>query len=322
MQPTLVLSAPQAGILYLNGHFAGEVSQALPLLRPVNGQGALYLDYRPLSNQYLPMARKLVFSVGMPMEESVENAEDLNIILWPGGTIEIELLPEAHRRAPLQFELSSHNFTLDAGELICDGRRLAKLPTDAQLPELHSLPEGNALLGKIDDEQYLLTLDAAFTQQSGFLRARQIELEPDGRIRAVTARGDLVGHATLENWKLSSEGLMLLSSEPAWLNGQALWPNSPDKTARALLEASLAELDGEAEIYLSPALRSHNLPALLRQSCDLCVNMRYAPPDPRPCVALMRLLSDRYARISPLYYHASPSGGPQGPWQIDEIEWE
>lgn len=322
MQPTLVLSAPLAGILYINGRFAGELSKDAPLLRPVSSHGAVYLDYRPLSGGCASMARKLVFSGGAPMQQSVDEAENLNIILWPGGTVEIELHPETLGLRPLHFELSGHHFLLDGNTFSCDGHRLSSVPEGIQPPELFVLPTGNALLGKIRNDRYLMTLDAQFTRQTGFLRARQIELETDGHIRAVVSRDDLVGHATLENWKLAPEGLTLLSREPAWLNGQPIWPAEPAKAARAMVEASLAELDGEAEAYLSPALRAQNIPARLRESCDLCIEMRYAPPDARPCVGLLRLSSDRLAQVHPLYYRAVPTGGPQGPWQIEAIQWE
>ncbi|MBQ4623869.1 MAG: hypothetical protein IJB51_04935, partial [Clostridia bacterium] len=39
-------------------------------------------------------------------------------------------------------------------------------------------------------------------------------------------------HAVLETWKLTPEGLILLSSEPAWSNGAPRWPKTPEETAR------------------------------------------------------------------------------------------
>ena len=44
MQPTLVLSAPHPGILYINGRFAGEVSHQNPLFRPVSADVGLAAD--------------------------------------------------------------------------------------------------------------------------------------------------------------------------------------------------------------------------------------------------------------------------------------
>lgn len=320
MQPTLVLSAPHAGILTINGRFAGEISSDYPLLRPVGSQGAVYLDYRPLSGACRSMARKLVFSGGEPMQESVEAAEDLNVIIWPGGTVEIELTPQAREAAPHHFQLAGRNFTLDAGVLYCEGQRLASLPEDAQTPEYRPVSGGIALIGRCRGGQYLLTLDDGLQRQTGFLRAHQLEVEADGRIRAVVGADDLVGHATLESWKLTHEGLMLLGSEPAWANGQPAWPSTPGETVRAMVEAALAGLDAEAEGYLAPGLRSRGIPAALRDRCSLCVEMKYAPPDCRPCVGLLQLMGDRLARVQALYYRASASGGPQGPWQIDELE--
>ena len=156
----------------------------------------------------------------------------------------------------------------------------------------------------------------------GFLQAQQLEIEPDGRIRALVSRGDLAGHAALENWRVTPEGLATAGSEHVWIQGSPRWPQTPPETARAAVEAMLAGLHGEAEGYLSPALRSRIRPEEILESCDLCVEMKYAPPDPRPCVGLLKLQGDHLARVRPLYYRASPSGGLQGPWQIDALELE
>lgn len=322
MQPILALSASHPGILYLNGSFAGELSAAIPLMRPIGGRGAVYLDYRPFTNACRSMARRLVFSGGEPMAESVEENENLNVIIWPGGTVEVELIPEVRAAESLSFEFAGHHFTLEACRLLCDGHPLGRLPEGAQLPEGRAFPEGIALLGRCSGGNYLFTCDPACTHQSGFLQARQLEMENDGRIRAVVSPGDLVGHARLESWRLTPEGLMLISSEPAWANAAPHWPQTPEETAIAALEAAMAGLDDEAERYLSPALRTKLSPAALRAMGDLCVKMKYAHPGARPCVGIVKLEGGRLARIMPLYYKASPSGGAQGPWQIDEFNPE
>lgn len=321
MQPTLVLSASHPGILYLNGRFAGELSQERPLLRPVGAQGAVYLDYRPLSNACAPMARRLVFSGGAPMAESAGEAENLSIVLWPGGAVEIELSPPSSAAQPHHMQLAGHSLLLSEDmRLCCDGRTLATLPAGAELPELRKGQSGAALTGRCADGRYLLTVDADFRVQTGFLQAQQLEFESDGRIRAVAAPPDLVGHATLETWRLTPDGLMLISSEPAWADGAPRWPQTPQDTARAAVEALLAGLDAEADSYLAPALRVRAPLDGLRDACDLCVEMKYAPPQARPCVGLLRLEGENLARVRPLYYHAVPSGGPQGPYQIDALE--
>lgn len=322
MQPVLILSAAYEGILYINGRFAGELGPQLPLFRATAPQGALYLDFRPLSNACGDLARRLVFSAGAPMENSVEAAENLNVVLWPGGMVEVEFSPEARRGEALSIVLAGRRFTLErSGRLRCEGRELGTLPPGAQLPELISVPFGAALTGTCDEGRYLLTADEDFQRRTGLLHARQLEFETAGRIRAVVASGDLAGHATLENWRLGADGLTLVSSEPAWMQGAPRWPATPEETARCAVEAALQGLFPEAEGYLSPALRNRNPLRDIRQHCDLCVEMKYAPPGARPCVGLLSLLCDNFARVQPLYFQASPGSGPQGPYQLDALEF-
>ena len=324
MQPTLVLSAPHPGILYINGRFAGEVSHQNPLFRPVSAQGALYLDYRPLTNACLAMARRLVFSGGEPMAASADDAEDMNIVVWPGGVTEIEFEPRPCPTPVQRFQLFGHSlaFEPESLRLSCDGRSLCTLPEGAHAPELRRLKNGCALIGGCTGGKYLLTTDESLGRQTGLLRASQLDIEADERIRAVNSASDLVGHATLETWRLAPEGLMLVSSEAAWAHGAPRWPTTAEDTARAAVEAALEGLEAEAENYLSPALRIQDPLHNIGEACDLCVKMRYAPPDARPCVGLLHLEGEHMARVRPLYYRASPSGCPQGPWQIDAFEFE
>ena len=322
MQPTLVLSATHEGLLYINGRFAGELGPSLPIFRPTAPQGALYLDFRPLSNHCEAMARRLVFSSGMPMEASVESAENLNVVLWPGGVTEIEFSPPRRGAEPRIVQLAGHNFVLEeGGRFTCDGRNLGPLPEGASLPELIPAPHGAALMGSWSAGQYLLTTDEAFENRTGFLRAQQLEMSPDGHIRAVAAPGDLVGHATLENWRLTPEGLTLISSEPAWAQGAPHWPTTPEETVRCAVEAALQGLDAEAEGYLSPALRSRNPLQGMRQRCDLCVEMKYAPPDGRSCVGLFSIRGANLGKVHPLYFKTCASGGSQGPYLIEALEF-
>lgn len=323
MQPTLILRAPRPGIVYIDGRFAGEVSGERPLLRPVCPQGAVYLEYRPLEGGCHSMARRLVFSGGAPLPESAGTAENLSIVLWPGGAVEIEFAPRRERGLGMRLNLAGHDLYLCEEEmrLYCDGRVLSPLPEGAQPPELRMSEGGAMLTGRCEGGYYLLTTDAALQRQTGFLRAQNLEFEADGRIRAVAAAQDLVGHATLETWRLTPEGLLIVSSEPAWAHGAPRWPRTPEETARAAVEAALAGLDAEAEGYLAPALRSRAPLRDLRGRCDLCVEMKYAPPQARPCVGLLSLEEENLARVRPLYFRAAPSGGPQGPYQIEELDF-
>ena len=64
MQPTIIFTAPVPGMIYLNGHFAGEASGDHPLFAPVSPFGAVYIEYRPLARGYPATATKCVFSGG------------------------------------------------------------------------------------------------------------------------------------------------------------------------------------------------------------------------------------------------------------------
>ena len=322
MQPTLILRAPKPGLIYINGRFAGEAGPDDPLLRPVPPRGALYLEYRPLSGACLSMARKLVFSGGEPMPASAEEAEDIDIVLWPGGEVELELSPPPRRGEARRFHAAGRSFTLDAdSRLLCEDRALGALPPGAEVPEYRPLPGGAAFTGSCEDGRYLLTTDPEFRVQTGLLRAQGIEFTADGRIRATIVQADLAGHATIEIWQITPEGLSLLSSEAGWADGAPRRPKSAAETARAAVEAALAGLDDEADGYLSDALRAQAPLRGIRDRCDLCVEMRYTPPDPRPCVGLLTLVSGNLARVRPLYYRASPIGNLQGPYRIEELEF-
>ena len=318
MQPTLILRAPHPGILYLNGRFTGGLGSEDALARPVNPRGAVYLDYRPLSAACRGMARKLVFSGGEPMAQSAEEAEGLDIVLWPGGAVEVEFAPEP-RRERVRFQAAGRSLTLSPdGQLTCEGRELAILPPGAQAPAYIPLPTGAAFTGPCDGGRYLLTADAALRAQTGLLRAKRIDIDPGGEIRALATRDDEVGHATLERWRLTPEGLTLLGSESAWEDGAPRRPRSARDTAIAAVEAALAGLTEEADGYLTPALRERAPLANIRARCDLCTPMKYAVPDARPCVGLLRLEAANLARVRPLYYRAVEV--ERGSWQIEEFE--
>ena len=323
MQPTLILRAPQPGLIYISGRFAGEVGPDEILIRPVQPRGAVYLEYHPLSDACASMARKLVFSGGEPLPASVEDAEGVDIVLWPGGEVEVELTSQIFPSEARRFQAAGRGFSLESGgRLRCEGRPLAALPPDAEIPEYRSLPGGAAFTGRCEGGSYLLTADPELRMQTGLLRAQRIDIGADGLIRAVSGRADLVGHATLEIWRLTPEGLALVSSEAAWADGAPRWPKTAAETARAAVEAALAGLDNEVEGYLSDALRERAPLSGIRERCDLYVEMRYAPPDPRPCVGLLTLLGKNLARVRPLYYRASPTGSLQGPYRIEELEFE
>lgn len=318
MQPTMVITAPESGMIYINGHFAGETAADTALMRAINPTGAVYIEYRPLVRGLLPMARRLVFSGGRPMAEA---AEDMRVIRWPGGITEIELMPaKSTQPPPLVFEAGGKSLVIDSeGRLLSGKTLLAQLPEGAEIPEYLRMDSGAVLIGRHGNGMYLAAGDVQLEHLSGFLSAKRIETDGGSGIRALIDRGDTLGHGVLESWHLDAEGLALLSSENVWAGGSPQWPQTGAETVCAAIEAMQAGLHAEAEGYLSPALRIRSPLEEIAADCDLCTEMKYAMPDGRPCVALIHLEGSAMACAEPLYYRVSPSGGAQGPYQIEEL---
>lgn len=323
MMPMLVLSAAQPGILYINGRFAGELSPDAPLLRPAAAHGALLLDYRPMEDSCRPMVRRLVFSGGKPLIESIEAASGVNCVIWPGGIVEIELAPQTYFPTRQTFSLGGLSFLLeDAGEprLSCANRELCSLPAGSQIPQLHSLRDGLALLGCCAQGMYLVTTDAGLQGVTGCLHAKEIEIQEDGRIRSLIAPGDIVGHAAREEWQLTPGGLQMLSRAFVWEDGMPRWPQTPEETAIAAVEAAMAGLDEEAEGYLLPGLRERNPLPVIAGCCDLCVPMKYAPPQATPSIGLLKLEGGSFAQVTPLHFRAVAVAGKPFPFLLEALE--
>lgn len=317
MHPTLAITVPQAGMIYLNGRFAGEASADAPLLAPVHPFGAVYLEYRPLEPGCACLARKLVMSSGAPLADSL--AEDVYAICWPGGVTEVELAPERHLKETVE------SLTLDAlpcrivrGEQtrIEFGGQSWPLPQDALAPQLRRLSACAALTGQTGDGEYALLLSPDLSRQIGFLRADRLEFEPDGILTALTSRRDVAGHGTLERWQIDPNGLSLRSAEPCWADGAPHLPATPEEAARAAVEAALLKLYDEADGYLSPALRARISLDGIDEACSLCLPMKYALPGGRPCVGLLRVEGGGIAVVDPLYYQAERVDGR---WLLTEL---
>ena len=310
MQPMLALCAENPGIVYINGHFSGEITREDALLRPIAGRGALYIDYRPLDNSCRPMARKLVFSMGEILSESAESAKNMNFIRWPGGVTEVEMAPEPWDRPKLSFSHDGKAYILESGaepQLFCEGKLLGNLPENAQIPEYFSLEGGSALLGSCRDGKYLLTADRE-GKRTGFLRAEEINIDSYGQIHIFLHSG---GHGIREKWRLGEGGLQLLSSEAA----APEYPKNPEESAIFAIEAARSGSLEQAESCLTPRLREQNMLKSIAERCDLCVKIKYFPQNARPAVGLLTLEGERLARVEPLFYRAVLS--EEGHWLID-----
>ena len=323
MQPTVICTARVAGMIYLNGRFAGEASAERPLFAPVSPGGPLYLEYRPLTAPDGALARRLVFSNGAPLADSLADAEGLCCVTWPGGALEIGI--DVLRPAEEVFALEGLPCLLVKSRepiLTLNGVEIA-LPEGAGRPSLLRLPGAAALLGEVEGGgQYLAALTADLSAQTGLLAARRIDRVDGGVFSVVVASGDSVGHGRLEKWLLDGNGLNRVSSEPTWSEGAPRWPTTAQETLIAAVEAALAGQWDEADGYLRQPLAAARPLEHIAEICDACVPMKYGLPDARPCAGLLKLENAHLATVRPLYCRAEESGGAQGPYTITSLETE
>lgn len=318
MQPTIICASAAAGMVCVNGRFAGEAGPDRPLVLPVSPNGALYLEYRPLAGMGAGLARRLVLSGGRPLAQSLEAAAGLNCVAWPNGALEIEFSAAEAVREPFLLEGMPAEIARGEDTLLRMGALHAALPEGAQPPELLHLEGAAALLGGIEGGgQYLLPLSADCAAATGSaIVADVIEPMGGGLFSGFVPLGDAVGHGRLEQWLVDGAGAKRVSSQSAWSAGAPRWPQTAEATVVAAVEAMLAGLTDEATGYLSPALAAAHPLDAVAEACDLCQPMPFALPDARPCVALLKLENAHLATARPLFYRAEPAGGPQGPWQI------
>ena len=238
-----------------------------------------------------------MLSGGMPLPESFETAVGLSGVIWPGGVLEVEFAAIAPESRRFMIDGVPGEIRRDEGTALLLGDMAAEVPDGAMPPRLLRLDGAAALLGEVAGGG-------------------------SGQFDAVVALGDSVSHGRLEQWLVDGAGPHLLSSQSAWSEGFPRWPDTAEATAIAAVEAMLADLPGEAEGYLSPALAAEKPLAAVAEACELCVPMKYAVPDARPCVGLLKAENPRLARVRPLYYRAEPIAGPQGAWQITGLSLE
>lgn len=323
MQPTIICAARVPGMIYLNGRFAGETAPQRPLIAPVSPGGALYLEYRPLAGTGPALARRIVLSGGEPLPESLADAVGISCVAWPGGALEVEFSAVETALEPVSID--GIPATIRRGEdtaFLLNGLEIP-LPEGALPPRLARQGGAALLLGEAaGGGQYLAALSADMTALLGTLAAEAIAPADGGLFSAVVDLGDTVGHARLEQWLVDPGGLRMVSSESAWMAGAPRWPETAEGAMIAAVEAVLAGLPGECAGYLSPALASRSPLESVAEICDLCLPMKYAVPDARPCVGLLRAQNAHLATVRPLYYRAEPAGGPQGPWQIAAVSLE
>ena len=95
MQPVLLITSTVPGLLWVNGRPAGELNGDSPVVRPISPQGPVYLQHFPTQGGCLPLTRRLTFSAGKLLPASLDGAQGLWAVAWPGGAVEVELTPQA-----------------------------------------------------------------------------------------------------------------------------------------------------------------------------------------------------------------------------------
>lgn len=293
---------------------AGEADAEHPLTLPVSPFGALIIELHPFEAGLLPLCLRIPLSRGMPLLAGPDPR--VQIALWPGGVIEIELIPE-RLPAPDRFlaQAGDCRFHYRSGpvpSLHCTStasERDFPLPAGAHPPALSALPGALLFTGDIaGGDQYALLLPPDASALLLSVTGRNITLCDGGAaIRLMHSFSDSVGHAALETWAAAPSGWTLASSEPMWEHGGPLRPAAPEATALAAIEAAQLGLAQEAASYFAPACPCSGI--LARAALfDGCTPLRYALPSGEAAVGLMKL-EDNILRITPARYAAQAGGG-------------
>ena len=322
MQPLLILSSDVPGALYLNGRYAGELAAEAEAALPVAPRGPMVIEHRPLVAGYLPMARRLTLSGGRPI--ALSDATGVEVAAWPGGALEVLLTPEPRDgNGRTVYDENGLLLRTEGGQLIAasgGARRGYRLPDGAGMPEVSVLPGAVCLKGACDMGAYLIALGDDVTSPLISASGREVSVTPGGEVRALEDMDDAVGHARLTRWALSDGRFVPVSVEHFWTRGAPEWPSTPEGTALAALQAARLGLMDEARAYLAPG----TLLGALEKAAESAgaVPMRYPLADGRPAVGLMEETSEWLMTIRPVFYHASPLGGPQGVWRLDRLQLE
>lgn len=323
MQPYLSVISETAGAVLIGGRLAGETDADRPLTLPVAPTGFLVLELRPFPPGYLPVCLHLTLAGGRPVISGPPDPRCF-MAVWPDNLIELELKPEpisAHpepiaRIGDIAFSL------LRPDRLMCltrAGCHIHSLPECAQPPVIAPIPDGFWASGRTADGQdYALILEEGCAACALTVTGSAPELTEDGRtLRILRPFHDSVGHAQLETWTRGPDAWRLTGTEPMWADGSPAWPQTPEATAIAAIEAAQLGLMQEAASYFAPA---SSCTAALEAAArfDGCTPLRRPPLSGESAVGLIRLEMGRLI-ISPVRYGAS-RGGARGLWQLDMLE--
>lgn len=322
LQPLMVISSDVPGALYLNGRYAGELAAEAEAALPVAPRGPLLIEHRPLVSGYLPMARRLTLSGGRPI--SLSDAEGVEVAAWPGGALEMLLTPEpSHAQGRTVYDENGLSIMMEGGRLMAlkgGARRSYALPEGAAMPEVVRLPGALCMTGGCNAGAYLIALGDDIENPLISTSGREASVTPGGEVKALEDMDDVVGHAKLTHWTLSDGQFVPVSVEHFWTHGAPEWPVTPEGAALAALQAARLGLMDEARAYLAPGATSDALEQAAVSAGAL--PLKYPLADGRPAVGILDMTGEWLASIRPVFYHASPLGGPQGVWRLDRLTME
>lgn len=323
MQPTLIAASAVPGLIYVNGRLIGEVEEGRPQTLPVSPYGKIYLEHRPLGRSHLPMTQRVAFSGGEPVAESLAQAQGVEAVLWPGGLLEVELTPEESVCGlPEPAKRNGYDCTLWGNRLHVSGGgadALCTLPEGAQMPEVLSAGALPCLRGPLTGGgEYVQVYAPGFAQLLLSLTGERAQVEPDGTVQVLVDPQDLVGHAHLEVWRVGEQGCVLTRREPLWSRGAPSWPQTPQETALAALQAAQQGLIDEARGYLLPTAACEEALEHARASRG-CVLLPRPLPSGEPGVGLLHIENDHLLRVEAVHARAEPSPGLQGPWRLSGL---
>ena len=140
----------------------------------------------------------------------------------------------------------------------------------------------------------------------------------DGTKKWIEDLHDTAGHALMHTYVPETDGgWRETNREVLWAKGAPHWPDMPEGTALAAVEAYLLGLPDEMRGYLMPGME--DALNVLGAEYDGCVSMRFALPDGRNAIGLVRLINQNYAKVTPMLYTTRAMGGAQGTWRLDGI---
>lgn len=313
----MAISCGAPGLIYVNGRLAGEASVETPLTLPVAPNGVIYVEVRPFGVQFLPAAHKITMRGGVPTV-----SDGVACVLWACGVCEIELpAPPARAEESEYFNIDGVPGAILRGHetRLRFGAGVLSAPDGAQTPALARECAEYLLIGRTIGGMYACCFAREGFRALGACEADLIEAEPGGKLTCLTRLNDVTGHARVETWLAANGRFSMEYSEFAWADGAPRAPNSPEETARAAVEAAILGIGGEADSFLSPDLRGRGYVKAAINGARGCVHMKYAPPSAENAVGLLHIESDSLARVVPLPFRATPSGGEKTVWQISKF---